>query len=705
MTDSRHEMDDELISAYLDGELSDSERQQVERELAENARYRRLCDDLRSLQENLQLLPVHRLGEDFCDKVLNQIRARAAESKDEDAGGAPCDSAARLPRWPDVWAVEEVATLRVGRSGRGRGAAVDAAPPNQPQPRIAQQPVAPPSGAPPASGSPVAAEIHAAERQRASAHQEPASSLSRASSPRGRLHQPSDSPAATPDLAIIGDAQGVNAEDAKTTRADTVAETMGAETTVAETMGAVAAGAVTKRADTTDADTTDAPTAVAKSARLPAAEARTAEVESAPEQATEERYPNLADGQRRGGAVAPGQGGRGGRQAPVAQPELAAQPAPAAPDELSGITRDSISAELITSAVQQTGAQYVVNVAVAQPAEGDKAFDRFLASNSIRLQNSPAAAGLQRAAPVVVRQESVQLGRSLQVPQDHALRIDLSQWSAQHATGGGPQMVLVNATDSQVQAMVNELTNRRVEFPQVEVYEVTGNDSATAGPDVAEEQIGRAFLREATPSTAQPGDSAAPAASASHAAAAQKPLEQPAPQPDAADDASPEQDGVSPEQIVQEVTREKDKELGYGYVDRELLEQKAGAAPPSGRGSSDQGELADQTVRAKAGYDPAGPQSILKARARQQSAENWAARELGRGDQTPRFRRVPAADQLQRPATNERLAEQMDQAARQSVQALFVLSPSPVTASETVAEPANGAAQQPQVPAGPGPSP
>lgn len=74
MTDSRHEMDDELISAYLDGELSDSERQQVERELAENARYRRLCDDLRSLQENLQLLPVHRLGEDFCDKVLNQIR-------------------------------------------------------------------------------------------------------------------------------------------------------------------------------------------------------------------------------------------------------------------------------------------------------------------------------------------------------------------------------------------------------------------------------------------------------------------------------------------------------------------------------------------------------------------------------------------------------------------------------------------------------
>ncbi|HEX7449008.1 MAG TPA: zf-HC2 domain-containing protein, partial [Pirellulales bacterium] len=67
-----HPADDELLSAYLDGELAEDERARVERLLAEQAESRQLLDELRSVKQRLESMPAARLGDDFADRVLRQ---------------------------------------------------------------------------------------------------------------------------------------------------------------------------------------------------------------------------------------------------------------------------------------------------------------------------------------------------------------------------------------------------------------------------------------------------------------------------------------------------------------------------------------------------------------------------------------------------------------------------------------------------------
>jgi len=66
--------DDELLSAYLDGELSADERLRVERLLAELPESRQMLDELRALRSTLEAVPRYRLEDDFAARVL-----RAAE--------------------------------------------------------------------------------------------------------------------------------------------------------------------------------------------------------------------------------------------------------------------------------------------------------------------------------------------------------------------------------------------------------------------------------------------------------------------------------------------------------------------------------------------------------------------------------------------------------------------------------------------------
>lgn len=63
-------INEELISAYLDGELTAEEQAQVEQALAADARLRRMHDDLRALRSRLQAMPRHKLDADFADRVL-----------------------------------------------------------------------------------------------------------------------------------------------------------------------------------------------------------------------------------------------------------------------------------------------------------------------------------------------------------------------------------------------------------------------------------------------------------------------------------------------------------------------------------------------------------------------------------------------------------------------------------------------------------
>ncbi len=71
---------EELISAYLDGELDDAERQRVERWLAESAELRQLCAELRALGASVRALPRHKLDSDLAPAVLRRAEQAVLRS-------------------------------------------------------------------------------------------------------------------------------------------------------------------------------------------------------------------------------------------------------------------------------------------------------------------------------------------------------------------------------------------------------------------------------------------------------------------------------------------------------------------------------------------------------------------------------------------------------------------------------------------------
>ncbi len=64
--------ENELFSAYLDGELTAEEQARVEQLLATSPEARQLVDELRALSTTLQNLPAYPLGEDLSGRVLRQ---------------------------------------------------------------------------------------------------------------------------------------------------------------------------------------------------------------------------------------------------------------------------------------------------------------------------------------------------------------------------------------------------------------------------------------------------------------------------------------------------------------------------------------------------------------------------------------------------------------------------------------------------------
>lgn len=79
----------ELLSAYLDGELDAAEQANVERLLAADPAARQLLDDLRALSVTLQALPQEKIGEDLSGVVLRTAARRVllegAPGETEDA--------------------------------------------------------------------------------------------------------------------------------------------------------------------------------------------------------------------------------------------------------------------------------------------------------------------------------------------------------------------------------------------------------------------------------------------------------------------------------------------------------------------------------------------------------------------------------------------------------------------------------------------
>ncbi len=91
---------EEMVSAYLDGELSADQRAQVEAWLAESPELRQLHDELRSLSANIRSLPRHQLEQNIHSTVVR--RAEQAVLAGGAAGGAierDVRPASRAPLW------------------------------------------------------------------------------------------------------------------------------------------------------------------------------------------------------------------------------------------------------------------------------------------------------------------------------------------------------------------------------------------------------------------------------------------------------------------------------------------------------------------------------------------------------------------------------------------------------------------------------
>lgn len=160
---------EELLSAYLDGELTADERARVEELLAESAEYRQLLEELRALRNNLQALPRHTLPADFSQGVLQQAeRAMLLDSPARTdgatagAGDAPQHATTMLGgRWlrPLAWAGMAVAaallvmmmTPEEGREGDDTVVAV--APERDEQPQRDARPAPSMQAAPPSEPS------------------------------------------------------------------------------------------------------------------------------------------------------------------------------------------------------------------------------------------------------------------------------------------------------------------------------------------------------------------------------------------------------------------------------------------------------------------------------------------------------------------------------------------------------------------------
>jgi len=84
--------DDELISAYLDGEVTDEERRHVERLLAERPECRKLFEELQAITGQLRAAPRHELDDRFARRVLR--RAERHMLAGEPSNAVPNDATA-----------------------------------------------------------------------------------------------------------------------------------------------------------------------------------------------------------------------------------------------------------------------------------------------------------------------------------------------------------------------------------------------------------------------------------------------------------------------------------------------------------------------------------------------------------------------------------------------------------------------------------
>ena len=100
------DLPDELLSAYLDGEISAEERAAVEAHLANSESDRELLAELRSLRRDMALLPLAAVSPDFASRVVQAAVAAKAGT----GAVAPAKNSKSLTRGKWLWVAAAGAT-------------------------------------------------------------------------------------------------------------------------------------------------------------------------------------------------------------------------------------------------------------------------------------------------------------------------------------------------------------------------------------------------------------------------------------------------------------------------------------------------------------------------------------------------------------------------------------------------------------------
>jgi anti-sigma-K factor RskA len=115
MSDSNlnHELNDELLSAYLDGELTESERAEVEARLATDPDAQQLLHQLRSVSQAVQALPQEPVARDLREQILRRVEKTQPARAAADATILPGDGLPKLTAFQTrrgwIWASLAVA--------------------------------------------------------------------------------------------------------------------------------------------------------------------------------------------------------------------------------------------------------------------------------------------------------------------------------------------------------------------------------------------------------------------------------------------------------------------------------------------------------------------------------------------------------------------------------------------------------------------
>jgi hypothetical protein len=135
---------DELLSAYLDGEVTTEERAAVEAQLAASEADRRLLEELQALRGEFQSLPKATVTEGFADRVVRAaVAAKEREAQVTPASAAPAKRSLHWAYWAAAAALGlAVCAVVIGQNWRPNNNNVVEGPGAPQEPTLAERLIA-----------------------------------------------------------------------------------------------------------------------------------------------------------------------------------------------------------------------------------------------------------------------------------------------------------------------------------------------------------------------------------------------------------------------------------------------------------------------------------------------------------------------------------------------------------------------------------